>query len=320
MEALSRRRKRSREAATEQRSVDLKEEVKEGNAEDTAKEEREATGKRNEEPKKRSRTENESAEAQEVPDDWVKVWDGITEMRKNRDAPVDTMGCEVLAEDAEPKVQRYQTLVALMLSSQTKDQQTAAAIRRLQKHGLTVGNILDTPENELDELISNVGFHRNKAKFIKRTSEILREEYDDDIPPDYEGLLKLPGVGPKMAHLTMQCAWHKTEGIGVDVHVHRISNRLGWVHKTKNPEATRKELEEWLPHHHWNQINLLLVGFGQTICTPRNPKCDECQVKDLCPEGRAMSSSKEGKRRASTKAKKAIKKETDSKSDEDFCP
>ncbi|ELR13561.1 endonuclease iii, putative, partial [Acanthamoeba castellanii str. Neff] len=86
-------------------------------------------------------------------------------MRKNRDAPVDTMGCEVLAEDAEPKVQRYQTLVALMLSSQTKDQQTAAAIRRLQKHGLTVGNILDTPENELDELISNVGFHRNKAKY-----------------------------------------------------------------------------------------------------------------------------------------------------------
>lgn len=97
---------------------------------------------------------------------------------------------------------------------------------------------MDTPENELDELISNVGFHRNKAKyvrpmlakwcfltatspqcslalylasgrFIKRTSEILREEYDDDIPPDYEGLLKLPGVGPKMAHLTMQCAWHK---------------------------------------------------------------------------------------------------------------
>ncbi len=102
-----------------------------------------------------------------------------------------------------------------------------------------------------------------------------------------------------------------------------------------------QELEEWLPRHHWNQINLLLVGFGQTICTPRysvlaspgtyddvlteqrlnrNPKCDECQVKDLCPEGQTMSSSKEGKRRASTKAKKAIKKETGSKSDEDYSP
>jgi endonuclease-3 len=93
--------------------------------------------------------------------------------------------------------------------------------------------------------------------------------------------MALPGIGPKMAHLTMQCAWHKTVGIGVDTHVHRISNRLGWV-KTKNPEETRKDLEDWLPPSHWREINALLVGFGQICCLPVKPSCTTCPVKDSC--------------------------------------
>jgi endonuclease-3 len=89
---------------------------------------------------------------------------------------------------------------------------------------------------------------QRKVVFIKRTSQILKERYAGDIPDSVEGLCGLPGVGPKMAHLTMRCAWHTVTGIGVDTHVHRLSNRLGWVKvTTKGPEDTRKALEDWLP-------------------------------------------------------------------------
>jgi len=107
-------------------------------------------------------------------------------------------------------------------------------------------------------------------------------KYGGDIPRNVKELCMLPGVGPKMAYLCMQTAWGKSVGIGVDVHVHRISNRLGWV-KTKDPEKTRKTLESWLPKEHWAEINPLFVGLGQTICRARKPLCNECKLKDLCP-------------------------------------
>eukprot|EP01097_Dermamoeba_algensis_P009197 TRINITY_DN638_c0_g1_i2.p1 TRINITY_DN638_c0_g1~~TRINITY_DN638_c0_g1_i2.p1 ORF type:complete len:232 (-),score=29.32 TRINITY_DN638_c0_g1_i2:44-739(-) len=221
-------------------------------------------------------------------------------MRKKKDAPVDTMGCECLADKSEdPKVFRFQVLVSLMLSSQTKDQITAEATRSLMKHGLTVQNMIKTDEKIIDSMIAKVGFHKKKASYIKQTSAILAEDYGGDIPDTVEGLVSLPGVGPKMAYLAMQEAWKRPVGIGVDVHVHRISNRLKWV-KTKAPEETRmvpqrlhflvqlqlnfaKSLEDWLPKELWGKINQLLVGFGQTICTPVNPKCAQCLVNELCP-------------------------------------
>jgi len=95
--------------------------------------------------------------------------------------------------------------------------------------------------------------------------------------------VKLPGVGPKMAMLTMQEAWGSSVGIGVDVHVHRICNRLGWVKNTKTPEQSRKQLESWLPKDKWQPINRLMVGFGQTVCLPVHPKCAICKVNHLCP-------------------------------------
>lgn len=95
--------------------------------------------------------------------------------------------------------------------------------------------------------------------------------------------MALPGVGPKMAYLCMQAAWQKDLGVGVDVHVHRISNRLGWVHTTA-PEQTRKALEDWLPQDYWRPLNKLLVGFGQTVCRARDPQCVSlCPVSAYCP-------------------------------------
>ncbi|CAM9777243.1 unnamed protein product [Laminaria digitata] len=111
------------------------------------------------------------------------------------------------------------------------------------------------------------------------------------IPSTVEGcLMDLPGVGPKMTYLVMDVAWGRIEGICVDTHVHRISNRLGWVdtwNKTKpkaqNPDKTRKQLQAWLPREHWSEVNGLLVGFGQQVCRARGPSCSACGISDLCP-------------------------------------
>lgn len=124
-------------------------------------------------------------------------------------------------------------------------------------------------------------------EYIKRTTEILLDQYAGDIPKTIEDLCKLPGVGPKMGHLCMQVAWGEVSGIGVDTHVHRISNRLGWVRKqTKTPEETRVQLESWLPKEKWVEVNHILVGFGQEICQPVRPKCSGCLNKSICPFGR----------------------------------
>ncbi|KAL9125725.1 MAG: hypothetical protein Q9217_005117 [Psora testacea] len=223
------------------------------------------------------------------PVNWEEIYNAVKEMRKEQLAPVDTMGCETLAEEhVSPRDKRFQTLIALMLSSQTKDTTNAIAMRRLQTEleppGLTLENVLAVEPEKLNELIYVVGFHNNKTRYIKAAALILRDQFNGDIPDTVEGLMSLPGVGPKMAYLCLSAAWGRTEGIGVDVHVHRITNLWGW-HKTKNPEDTRMMLEAWLPREKWHEINHLLVGFGQTICTPVGRRCGECTLAErgLCP-------------------------------------
>lgn len=226
------------------------------------------------------------------PSDWAALYAAAKRMRQPggaaSPAAVDTMGCERLADRAaSPRDQRFHTLVALMLSSQTKDTTNAAAMRRLQTElpshapgtpaGLTLENMLAVAPEVLNELIWAVGFHNNKTRYLKQTAVVLRDQWGGDIPDTIEGLVALPGVGPKMAHLCLSSAWGRTEGIGVDVHVHRITNLWGW-HKTKNPEETRMALQSWLPREKWHEINWLLVGLGQTICAPVGRKCGECQL------------------------------------------
>ncbi|XP_077380599.1 endonuclease III-like protein 1 [Festucalex cinctus] len=228
------------------------------------------------------------------PPDWKKQLAHIREMRSSRDAPVDSMGAEKCYDaEAPANVRRFQVLVSLMLSSQTKDQVTAAAMQRLREHGCTAEKLLSTDEETLGKLIYPVGFWRNKVKFLKMTSAMLVKDYGGDIPDTVEGLVRLPGVGPKMAHLAMDIAWDQVSGIGVDTHVHRISNRLGWLMKpTKNPEATRKALQEWLPRDLWSEINWLLVGFGQQVCLPTNPLCSLCLNQHSCPSAHQSSPAK----------------------------
>ena len=142
---------------------------------------------------------------------------------------------------------------------------------------MTIENILACDPKWLDELIGKVGFHNNKTKYIKAAALLLRDEYNSDIPNTVEGLMRLPGVGPKMAYLCMSAAWGKDVGIGVDVHVHRITNLWGWQ-TSKSPEETRFWLEGWLPKDKWHEINKMLVGLGQTVCLPVGRRCGECDL------------------------------------------
>lgn len=238
----------------------------------------------------------------EPPANWEEVYSVTAEMRKRVLAPVDTMGCESLADETRsPRDKRLQTLIALMLSSQTKDTVTAAAIKNLQENlegGFTLESLLAVGPERLNELIAKVGFHNNKTKYIKQTAQVLHDSFGGDIPDTIEGLVSLPGVGPKMAYLCMSSAWGRDEGIGVDVHVHRITNLWGW-HKTSTPEQTRAELESWLPREKWHDINHLLVGFGQTICLPVGRRCGDCELssRGLCPSAVASSPVKKRARR-----------------------
>lgn len=244
----------------------------------------------------------------EPPSNWETMYNTVKKMREdNPTAPVDTMGCaELYWRASSPQDRRFQTLIALMLSSQTKDTVTAVAMQRLHTElgqegtesteevkiksedddtkiiapkdsTLNLQNILAVEPAKLNEIIHTVGFHNNKTKYIKATALILRDEYNRDIPSTPEGLMKLPGVGPKMAYLCMSAAWGKHLGIGVDVHVHRITNMWGW-HTTKTPEETRMALQSWLPREKWHEINKLLVGLGQTVCLPVKRRCGECYL------------------------------------------
>ena len=242
----------------------------------------------------------------------------IVAMRSKRDAPVDSLGCEgFFKEDLPVRIARFHVLVGALLSSQTKDPVTAAAMGRLRAMpgGLTVDTVRGMDEATLAELLHPVGFRHNKAKYLKASAQLLVERHGGCVPDTKEDLVKLPGIGPKMAFLVLSVAFNKHDGICVDVsqrpsaccplfaflllsltphaitsqiHVHRISNRLGWVNtwtaaKNQGPEATRLELESWLPRKHWGPINVLLVGLGQQICTPVSPKCESCTAKNMCP-------------------------------------
>ncbi|KAI0581007.1 Endonuclease III [Pyrenophora tritici-repentis] len=247
-------------------------------------------------PAKKTKTSDGTVKI-EPPANWEEMYALTREMRNENVAPVDTMGCESLAErQRTPRDQRFQTLIALMLSSQTKDTVLAPVMRNMQEKmpgGFNLESVLALEPPALNAFINKVGFHNLKTKYIKQTAEILRDKWNSDIPDSIEGLVSLPGVGPKMGYLCLSAAWGRTEGIGVDVHVHRIVNLWKW-HKTQTPEQTRAALESWLPKEKWHDINNLLVGFGQTICLPVGRKCGNCKLADrgLCPSAMVSKSTK----------------------------
>jgi endonuclease-3 len=203
-----------------------------------------------------------------------------------------------LDELAREKQDPFKILISTILSARTKDTNTRVATNNLFSHYKTPLEIADAPVDELEDLIYAAGFYRVKAKRIKEVSQIIHNKYQDKVPDEKKNLLSLPGVGAKTANCVLVYAFKKP-AIPVDTHVHRISNRLGWV-STLTPEKTEKALLEILPKNQWIRINRLFVRFGQEICIPNNPKCEICPLNNICPKDFSMEIALREKRKRKT--------------------
>jgi endonuclease-3 len=177
----------------------------------------------------------------------------------------------------------FEVLIATMLSAQTRDAVTAAASARLFRVARTPKAMAKLSEKQIIKLIYPVSFYRNKAAHVRETCRILTEEFDGRVPDTMEQLLTLPGVGRKTANLVLILSFRSRKNICVDTHVHRISNRLGWV-KTRTPEETERALYANTSARWWPYINRYLVTWGQNVCRPIYPRCGICVIRPHCPQ------------------------------------
>jgi endonuclease-3 len=187
---------------------------------------------------------------------------------------------EKIAEDQAEDP--FQVLIATMLSAQTKDAVTHAAATRLFRVARTPKAMARLRVKEIERLIYPVSFYRNKAVHVRRTCEQILARYNGTVPKTMEELLTLPGVGRKTANLVLILAHRSPDNICVDTHVHRISNRMGWV-ATRTPDETEHALYAAVHRKWWPLVNLYLVTWGQNVCRPVYPLCGSCVLADVCP-------------------------------------
>ena len=176
----------------------------------------------------------------------------------------------------------FRILIGCVISLRTKDEVSYAATDRLFERASSPETMSKVRQATIAKLIYPAGFYNRKAEQIREISKILVAEYGGRVPDSLESLLKLPGVGRKTANLVVTLGFGKP-GICVDIHVHRISNRLGWV-ETSHPDETEQVLRAILPRRHWIPINETLVRHGQQVCKPTSPICSACPIETDCPK------------------------------------
>ena len=189
-----------------------------------------------------------------------------------------TPSVTVIAKKNDP----FAVLVSCIISLRTRDEVTELASTRLFALAKLPAELLELSNAKIEKAIYPAAFYRNKTKSLKELCQVLVKEYSGKVPDKLEQLLKLKGVGRKTANLTLILG-HNKPGICVDIHVHRISNRWGYV-KTKSPNETEMVLREILPKRFWKGYNDLLVSFGQNLCKPVSPFCCSCPIEDQCPK------------------------------------
>jgi len=182
---------------------------------------------------------------------------------------------------ADSRDDPFEVLISTMLSAQTRDPVTAAASARLFRAARSPRAMALLPVTRIERLIYPVSFYRHKARHVKATCQILMDRYKGRVPGTMDELLTLPGVGRKTANLVLILSFKSQANICVDTHVHRISNRLGWV-VTRTPEQTEQALYERTDRRWWPLVNLYLVTWGQNVCRPVYPKCGECVIRPYC--------------------------------------
>jgi endonuclease III len=174
----------------------------------------------------------------------------------------------------------FKVLVTTILSARTKDETTSRVARKLFEKVKNIDDLEKIKAEELNNIIHQVGFHNAKTKYLKQLPLVLKEKFGGKIPSEIDELLQLPGVGRKTANLVRAVAF-SLPAICVDVHVHRICNRWGYIN-TKTPYETEMALREILPEKYWLNFNSYVVAFGQNLCTPRKPKCHQCPIYNQC--------------------------------------
>jgi len=206
-------------------------------------------------------------------------WDTIFSLFSS-ELKVRGVGLPSVSELAESNKDPFRVLISTIISLRTKDAVTLASSNRLFSRADNPREILTLDAEEIEKLIYPAGFYKNKTRNILEISQILLEQHNGQVPSDKEQLLALPGVGIKTANLTLNLGFG-IDAICVDTHVHRISNRCGWI-QTKTPEESEKALERVMPQKFWIPLNELLVSYGQQICTPISPRCSECPFHGDC--------------------------------------
>jgi endonuclease III len=185
-----------------------------------------------------------------------------------------------LAEDGF--ISPFEQLVACMISIRTRDETTVPVARKLFDRSRTPAEMVKLTPKQIEGLIREASFHESKSHQIYTIAQRLLDEHDGELPCDYDVMTSFKGVGPKCANLVLGVSCEDRR-IGVDIHVHRVTNRWGYV-QTTTPEKTTDALEDRLPHHYWIALNRLLVPFGKHICTGKSPKCSTCPVEDMCQQ------------------------------------
>jgi endonuclease-3 len=176
----------------------------------------------------------------------------------------------------------YKILIGCILSLRTQDTVSLPASQRLFSRAANLEKMVALSAAQIEKIIYPVGFYRNKAKQIVEINRRLTDEFDGKVPPTMEGLLDFKGVGRKTANLVLSLGFNQA-AICVDIHVHRISNRLGWI-KTEKPDDSEFALMEIVPKRYWKTINSVMVCHGQTICRPTRPKCELCPIIKHCAQ------------------------------------
>jgi endonuclease-3 len=182
------------------------------------------------------------------------------------------------AQSEEP----FQILIATLLSARTQDATTHAASTRLFRRARTPRTMARLPVAEIERLIFPVGFYRTKARHVKACCRTILTRFGGRVPSTIEELVTLPGVGRKTANLVLILGFKSGNNICVDTHVHRISNRMGWV-QTRQPEETERALYDVTDRRWWPLINQYMVTWGQNVCRPVHPRCGDCAIARLCP-------------------------------------
>jgi endonuclease-3 len=174
----------------------------------------------------------------------------------------------------------FKILIGTILSARTRDENTTRILNRLFQRFKNSKELAEADIEEIKMIIHSTGFYNIKARRIKEVSELILKRFNGKVPDNVESLLKLPGVGRKTANCVLVYGFNKS-AIPVDVHVHRISNRLGIVN-TKNPEKTEMELNRIVSKKYWSKVNNIFVMYGQNICLPIKPNCKSCELKSIC--------------------------------------